>query len=403
LKSSCSSNCIGNSVTDDLTVPSSVQPLKVSSPTPTTDLPNIGRFIGWELRQYPGGISTSATTLHYLKYYYPRHLDDNSTWWRVYSRIRRALESRERKGELESRKANNIRFYQTVDLTSGVAAVIKNNSNRPSKRNRAAYLPSDLYRMVIKQFPIGNDTKEYLTEEFTDWLEGKKEQAILLKDSQDNWMLKPYRTRYSKDYVRDVKKRILGLDVSEGVLLTLTTDPAKFLNIWEATASCWQSWNRLHASITKELGHVEYVAVLEFTKSLLPHLHIIFIGRKWIMKKQKLSDLWDKTQAKIVDIQRIGTLSKNSGRNMDIKSYLLKYLNKVWEKRKAHPVLAAYWVTGRRFYNSSRGLFEKLPYIITDWVFFSPMDRHTALQELQGGVIVHHDLQHWFTGKDPPG
>jgi hypothetical protein len=128
-------------------------------------------------------------------------------------------------------------------------------------------------------------------------------------------------------------------------LLTLTLDPANIpLDVDSVKYLRGVVWAKFRTYLKRKYGKiVVYIAVLEFTKAGVPHLHVLvgrFIPQQWI------SESWDALGGgRIVDIRRVYDIHR-MGR------YLAKYLTK-------DVILSAPpWV---RRWTTSRGikLFEK--------------------------------------------
>ena len=85
--------------------------------------------------------------------------------------------------------------------------------------------------------------------------------------------------------VNQTRKRILaGLDRGATWFLTLTSPgsecPAVSL---DHLSQCWKAF---HLRLTRHVGHIEYIAVLELQKRGSPHFHVLvqgpFVSRRWL-------------------------------------------------------------------------------------------------------------------------
>jgi len=164
-----------------------------------------------------------------------------------------------------------------------------------------------------------------------------------------------------------------------GVMITLTTDPKLQTSLWTANKKASGNLNRLLSKITKDKGsRPEYVNVTEYQKNGRIHYHLMIFGHKWIMQKEKLSELWHKYgQGEIVDFLSIKndgpgwTWTRQKPADADGKSpidYLKKYLKKgLFDPEK----LYQYWIYNQRFFSYSRALCIIISYKISrGWYIF---------------------------------
>nr|AGL12826.1 RepTP2 [Thermococcus prieurii]AVP12428.1 RepTP2 [E. coli-T. kodakarensis shuttle vector pTPTK1]AVP12434.1 RepTP2 [E. coli-T. kodakarensis shuttle vector pTPTK2]AVP12439.1 RepTP2 [E. coli-T. kodakarensis shuttle vector pTPTK3] len=200
---------------------------------------------------------------------------------------------------------------------------------------------------------------------------------------------------------------------TDAVFLTLTTDPSRFSNLYEANRQFSHSFNRfmsrLRGYFARRGQHLEYIAVYEFTKSGLLHAHVIIFGVRYLLPVRVISRWWSEAgQGRVVYIYRLRNVDGRwvwaRRRPRDVRAgegaedYLKKYLRKALrlastldtsDVKKVLP-LALYWAFNKRFFTYSRSLLpssrrtaeavvseylwvgtyrlEDLP----DWVFWLP-------------------------------
>jgi hypothetical protein len=156
--------------------------------------------------------------------------------------------------------------------------------------------------------------------------------------------------------------------------LTLTLDPARFRNPWQAFTHASKSIGPLFRKLRAECGPQEYCLVWEVHQSGWPHLHILQKGE--FIPQKKLSAIWDQLGCgKVVDIRRV-----RSGKAAAV--YVTKYLC------KGLPAGTADCITGRRI-RASRGFFpapppqEKLDLEPSELKAFAESSPAAAVEELQ--------------------
>ena len=107
-----------------------------------------------------------------------------------------------------------------------------------------------------------------------------------------------------------------------------------------------KQWHRLHNALKKKYGKFEYVCVTEWTKSGLPHLHILCdLAKKtdleWL--REEWADMGRQVKVDVV-------------RNLKVAKYVTKYIAKGDNNPNFWPL---FWVTGLRFIAISKGLRKK--------------------------------------------
>jgi hypothetical protein len=255
---------------------------------------------------------------------------------------------------------------------------------------------------------LGNIASQY--NEYLDDINDKK---IVLTPKgapdTDYWFME-YRTRFNNSHRQlstldnfEDKWREAEEYYDSAVFLTLTTDPKLFPNLWEANRHMSVAWNRYVSYLTQrgyaarrdELYEVQekrlkrkltraekkeirekldeknisfrprYVAVNEFQKNGLIHMHIMIFGRSWLDHRNKISADWVRCgQGQIVDVCAVSRNSKNewlwtnpnkrpadARKDESAKQYLRKYLNKVIFDQLG---FEHYWSINKKFFQASQ-------------------------------------------------
>lgn len=178
----------------------------------------------------------------------------------------------------------------------------------------------------------------------------------------------PYRTRFNDPGRRrrnldnyDYAWSQAETDYSNGIYLTLTTDPAMHDNLWAANRHCSPAWNRYISKIQKQLKvRPKYIKVVEYQENGLIHLHCVFFG---INRLHNISAEWENTgQGRITKAIPI-SLDENhswqwSGKrptdakdDESVSDYLKKYLKKsVFNPED----LFLYWACNSKFFTCSQ-------------------------------------------------
>lgn len=244
--------------------------------------------------------------------------------------------------------------------------------------------------------------KEVIERQFVEYLKQIEDRYAVMehKFKDDDYVLAKYRTLYNDlSRAADNRRRYQETwenatrEYSEGVFVTLTTDPRKFDNLADMADGISENFNRLMSWLQRRLGNrPDYVKVLEWTGRGRPHLHVVFFGVDWLVHQSELSRYWDKYQARVVDIRKVDRvavggahstdavnvdggsyvwLSRNpeTGETRDEKSHLGKYLSKQMpaeedvgevEDRVGEDeglwCTALFWATGKHFWSSSQAL-----------------------------------------------
>ena len=247
---------------------------------------------------------------------------------------------------------------------------------------RSHYLRIEAIKIALKCKLLDNETQEELAELFEEYIEECNSKFIVLKRKPEVSTDYPlflkidYKTRFTdKAYKRRMLKKYdkiwhnASSKYKNAVFLTLTTDPKRFKSIFHSWRHFGIALNRFMSYLTKYLKkRPRYIAVYEFTKSGLLHVHIVIFGLSFLIPKQQITKEWERCgQGTINYVYAI----KNDGRkwswvrekpksknaNTDVKTYLCKYLKKcLFESEQ----LVLYFVSNKRFFSYSRHLFKRV-------------------------------------------
>jgi hypothetical protein len=203
------------------------------------------------------------------------------------------------------------------------------------------------------------------------------------------YLLMRYATRFNDEGraadIRDGFRSALSTAAGghdDAVMLTLTTDPARFDSHAEAMDGLSEAKGRFMNWLATDyqLGYwPENLSVLEFTESGVPHLHVVLFGLSWLMPQSRLAAKWsDLGQGRVVDIRSATTRSgsdvwrlHDDGTTVALRDYLGKAMDglcdlagmdegRLREAVEAGDIglwrQALYWATGRQYYSCSRSL-----------------------------------------------
>jgi hypothetical protein len=154
--------------------------------------------------------------------------------------------------------------------------------------------------------------------------------------------------------------------------LTVTLDPHKIPKDIAPEKFMRNTWSKFRVSMSRKLGKgIEYISVMEYHKSGLPHLHILinkFIPQKWI------SGAWSRLGGgKIAHIKKIRNIS-------EIGVYLSKYLTK--------SMLTAPHKSRR--YTTSRGIKINKKYIHTGQLELFDVDKKSGWDLMDEGIEKYY-------------
>lgn len=163
-----------------------------------------------------------------------------------------------------------------------------------------------------------------------------------------------YVSRFTEGYYSPVIRRLRRLPFQKGRLITLTVDPKRFHSMQECIDALYVSRGKLLDAMRRNQSKVkgwtgQYFWSLEFTKSKLPHVHLIlfgdvFISRYWL---QKVTQEYGVGNVDLAPRQLTGRYA--------LVNYAMKYLS----KERSESSLAIGWATGKRAYGMSRGLLSR--------------------------------------------
>jgi hypothetical protein len=130
-----------------------------------------------------------------------------------------------------------------------------------------------------------------------------EDEFVVFRDRTDpsNHLLVPFATRFNSPCrVREARQRFDGAwrtaaeRFDRGVVLTLTTDPARFDSLAAATETLMDDVNRLKAFANRfaDGSRPPSVVVPEFTEKGFPHVHVALFGEGFV-PHAVLSDYWD--------------------------------------------------------------------------------------------------------------
>lgn len=132
----------------------------------------------------------------------------------------------------------------------------------------------------------------------------------------DDYLLLPYTTKFNSGERAAGTARRFNTALktaagryTDGVMLTLTTDPGRHESLTAAISGLSDAKNRLLSWLAtdSQLGHrPDNLTVLEFTDKGLPHVHLVLFGISWAVHQGVLSQKWaDYGQGEIVDARGV--------------------------------------------------------------------------------------------------
>lgn len=184
---------------------------------------------------------------------------------------------------------------------------------------------------------------------YEEYLQDVENRSIVLQHRDDPHVVCfiPYSIRGDANWIEKTMSKIPdGALFKGGHFITLTSDPKRFPSFLRMCRDMKKNWHRLHNALKKKYGAFEYVCVTEFTKSGLPHMHILVtITRK--IDLEWLRDEWA-NQASMIDCKQI--------RNIKISKYITKYI----KKGSTNPFFwSLFWISGIRFLQLSKAFRKK--------------------------------------------
>jgi len=211
-----------------------------------------------------------------------------------------------------------------------------------------------------------DDVKSEVVRCFQEYVKDVSDKVLVLHNEREEGgevVVLPYKTRVDADYVREMRSRLSPLKKiksDRAVMMTLTTNPSRWGSLAAAYHGLLYNFHRLMTWLVKRYGSpLQYLVVPEFTKSGIPHLHVVVLGVTYLVPQAEISEAWSRYgQGSIVDVRRCGLGFRNSS----VFHYVLKYVQKSWDLKGDEPAnlfhVAALWALGGRSFNCSRGLLE---------------------------------------------
>ena len=254
---------------------------------------------------------------------------------------------------------------------------IENKGFIPKRSNP---LRIEAIKIALQYKQLNDEALDELKELFEEYIEECNSKFIVLKRRPEVSTDYPlfvklnYKTRFTDRKIKreNLRKydriwRNATAKYKNAVFLTLTTDPKRFKSLYHSWRHFGIALNRFMSYLTKYLRkRPTYIAVYEFTKSGLLHVHIVIFGLSFLIPKQQITKEWERCgQGTINYVYAI----KNDGRkwswvrekpntrnaNTDVKTYLCKYLKKcLFESEQ----LVLYFVSNKRFFSYSRVLYS---------------------------------------------
>jgi len=247
---------------------------------------------------------------------------------------------------------------------------VNTRTTATKKRNELWYRARDLVRIEALDWSHfwekGVYERKYLERLFTDYVKEVRDKVLVLhkeENGEGEALVIPYLTRAHSEYIKSVRKKLKCLKrihSNRAIMMTLTTDPSRHFSLQQAYRAMLKNFHKLMTWLTKKYGcHLDYLAVPEFTKKGIPHIHVVVMGVTYLINQTELSDMWSKYgQAEVVDIRRCG----QGFRNSSVYNYVLKYVEKAWDCDGDSPQnlyhIGALWALNGRSYNVSKGLLE---------------------------------------------
>jgi len=307
----------------------------------------------------------------------------------LYHRVRRILLSWEKEGLLRLEKRDGMVFARPlrVDLISRIAK-FKPREATHGRFCARAKLPARLHplrraalRLLASSTEFSRSDWEELWGLFEEYLDDVESKVLVLKSLvEEGYLLLPYNHRFRRYRLRRILREydrvweVLSSRYDVGVFMTITVDPKDYNSLYEIAREVPRAFNRLKSWIKKRLRfNPPHIVVYEFQDSGRLHLHVVFfgIGRigdkfteitpelvrvgfgriSWVYKIVKTGDSWSWAR------------EKPRGAHSTPRDYLRKYLVKSLDMPDSFDLrelkvddmkISMYWVTGKRFFTSSR-------------------------------------------------
>jgi len=352
---------------------------------------------------------------------------NKNEYYKLYMRLDRKITKLEQKGLVAVHiGTDGLKWIAITE--SGIDLIMRvQNSNHVKhseqdkvfipKRARPERIEAIKYCLERKQLTYSD--YESLLSYYEIYLEWIDDRYIVLRRTEDAppdvppFLLIRYKTRFNDPsrILENVEKyekifENAGKAYKKAVFLTLTTDPKRHKSIYHSWKFFSKNFNRFMSWLRKKLGfRPPYVAVYEFTKSGLMHVHVIFFGLSYLAHKYTITEAWKRTgQGEITYIYALknekGKFVWSRGKPKDCKSsktaedYLKKYLMKGMNNPKA---LVFYWVSNKRFFTYSRSLLigEKKVVVSTGFFEFFGTWKYMLIP-----FVVFERIKEWEEGEE---
>lgn len=149
--------------------------------------------------------------------------------------------------------------------------------------------------LCLNEKSLNPELKEELIGYFLDYLEDISDKRLLFLDENGEPHVLEYLTRFNskrkaKQYKRKYKHiwRLSAERYKWAVHVTLTIDPAKVQNLYEARVKAQEAWNRFITWLKKDKGRkLEYIRFNEYQQNGRMHVHAVIFGIRGLGKRWK--------------------------------------------------------------------------------------------------------------------
>ena len=151
----------------------------------------------------------------------------------------------------------------------------------------------------------------------------------------------PYVTRFSPKYIEQLNEKLARVkrycsSYHSALFLTLTVDPNRYYSAKSMYRALSHAWNKLNTYMKKYYKLYQYVKTIEFTKSHIPHIHILFLSNEWI-DIEKIRQLWNTkynigVMVKIQYVRTMHIIRDNTTITIHPIDYILKYVTKSYKE-----------------------------------------------------------------------
>jgi hypothetical protein len=224
----------------------------------------------------------------------------------------------------------------------------KHSSNNADGVGVPGQFPQDFAADYLDNIQRITDARaRMLEQQFVSYREQIADRWNILRAVDDTvapeYLLVPYATRFNSDSRSSENWRkyhraweTATKKYSDGVALTLTTDPSKFDSLKEMIDEIMPNFNRMMSWLQRRLGdrcddvgteghsihdcpdcepkapRPDYICALEFTEKGYPHLHVSIFGVDWLAPQAAISEEWGKYQGEIVHVKQMNKRPCNS-------------------------------------------------------------------------------------------